>query len=1267
MPEGLLSSGLAVRACPRREPGLTAHLSSPVAREAATGWGEGDSLLRTRGCRVGTLRAPGPTFDAALHNGAWQETGNVSGSGGSHLAGRQGLRGVLRAAGDSELVAAGRSLHETTPDAPDRDFAPLGRFGAFLAAANRMMAQADDERVLLQAICDMAVDHGCVALAWIGRPDVDGRLRVVAAAGRTAYLDGIVVLTDPSRPEGRGAAGRAWRQGVPQYVPSFATSPDMAPWQARAGRAGLAGGASLPVHRDGKAWAVASFYLEQGEFSAPLRALLEELVRDISQGLQQVHAQAAEQHLMNIGKVLLENTFAGIAMSRNRRIIMVTPHLARMLGCAAADELIGQPARTIYADVGEYRRVGKAYAALRKQGHSRISAVQLARRDGGELICDMDMRLVRYQGMDTVVWTVEDVTERHRLARELEQQAVHDPLTGLPNRRALEVALPRAIARAGRQGSALAVGVLDLDDFKVVNDSLGHEAGDRVLVELARRLTPRLRRTDFVARLGGDEFVLILEQLDAPAPDRLDAILARLHRAIEQPFEVVPGEPLALRMSLGLALYPADGEEGETLLRQADAALYQLKAHEHGRVRWWQRVSAQAEADFPLEAAIDPYGAAESELLGSVQALLNKTADQFVDKFYETLTRDAAANPVLASLDADAWLHLRTRQAEHMRFLTSPSTRREEIQSQGLALGRMHSLVGVDSALLSRAMVIYREILTEQFNHALLPARQRYRTFVVVERRLQDDLASELQAMEATLTAYQDALSVPLPANGARWADVSRAELETNGCLPGIALAILFRVYDDAFLVEHTAGSKADDAARVLKAHESTALDPADADSLELRTWSRWQTLTTGEELADPRLHVLWPDAARQLDLHSVLAIPILNAMGQPVAGVALGGIYPQQFESAWMRRFASGLQQRWNEVWRRCTASEVSSSAPQHVAQAYRDRLFAGGLRMHVQPVVDLRTGSVVQVEALARLLMSDGRIVPPGVFLPLLGERELAELFRAGLDQTLALLAAWERRSLPLSLSINLAPSTLVHPDCVRWVADALHRHGVLPQRLCLELLESHEVTPEDSTPVIQRLVDLGVRLAIDDLGSGYSSLRRLSMLPFHTVKIDRGLVDELRVEPVRALVLLDTLVEMGRRLGRDVVVEGLGDSGVIEAAALLGAPFGQGFGLARPMPAERLPEWAEGFTLTVDPGAIHTYLGGLVYHRMRGHADSLPMCPFTHLLAEKGMGESPAARWHAQLHTRGSSTQTSDNLLSWLLDRVQLEQDPQHGGQG
>jgi diguanylate cyclase (GGDEF)-like protein/PAS domain S-box-containing protein len=168
-----------------------------------------------------------------------------------------------------------------------------------------------------------------------------------------------------------------------------------------------------------------------------------------------------------------------------------------------------------------------------------------------------------------------DITERKRHEAIITHQAHHDGLTGLPNRTLFMDRLEQALVAARRHGDRpLAVMFLDLDHFKSINDSLGHDAGDRLLKEVAWRLRACVREADTVARLGGDEFILLLPEL--VEEEAAEAVAAKMLAATLEPYRIA-GKDLTVTASIGVCLYPRDGREGETLIKKADTAMYRAK------------------------------------------------------------------------------------------------------------------------------------------------------------------------------------------------------------------------------------------------------------------------------------------------------------------------------------------------------------------------------------------------------------------------------------------------------------------------------------------------------------------------------------------------------------------------------------------------------------------------------------------------------------------------------------------------------------------
>ncbi|WP_068829230.1 diguanylate cyclase domain-containing protein [Pseudomonas sp. BMS12] len=169
---------------------------------------------------------------------------------------------------------------------------------------------------------------------------------------------------------------------------------------------------------------------------------------------------------------------------------------------------------------------------------------------------------------------LEQLDELHQSRNALEHLARHDPLTGLPNRRVFFERLDHALANARRSARPLAVLFVDLDHFKELNDSLGHGSGDSVLQAVANLLRSATRESDTVARLGGDEFVVLIEQMDDP--QQVLSVVQKLHERFQLPM-LIGGQEVQVQASMGVSLFPRDGDDIESLLQQADRAMYAAK------------------------------------------------------------------------------------------------------------------------------------------------------------------------------------------------------------------------------------------------------------------------------------------------------------------------------------------------------------------------------------------------------------------------------------------------------------------------------------------------------------------------------------------------------------------------------------------------------------------------------------------------------------------------------------------------------------------
>jgi diguanylate cyclase (GGDEF)-like protein/PAS domain S-box-containing protein len=287
-----------------------------------------------------------------------------------------------------------------------------------------------------------------------------------------------------------------------------------------------------------------------------------------------------------------EATFAGaltgmLLADLSGRIIDSNPAIQAMLG-RSHDELAGRRIRE-FVHPDDRRRSRTAFQRMVDKGHSSLRMQhRFVGSDGDVLWVDASASVVPASagGQGFAIVMVQDITQQKAaeaalvLQAELnEHQALHDPLTGLANRTLFRDRIDQAVRARRMVGNRAAVLVMDLDGFKEINDSLGHAAGDELLVELGRRLRETLRGSDTVARLGGDEFGVLLPE--ATVPEDVLTAVERIRAAIERPV-VVQGLPLSLEASIGIALYPDAGDDVDTLVRCADGAMYHAKREKLG-------------------------------------------------------------------------------------------------------------------------------------------------------------------------------------------------------------------------------------------------------------------------------------------------------------------------------------------------------------------------------------------------------------------------------------------------------------------------------------------------------------------------------------------------------------------------------------------------------------------------------------------------------------------------------------------------------------
>jgi diguanylate cyclase (GGDEF)-like protein/PAS domain S-box-containing protein len=327
------------------------------------------------------------------------------------------------------------------------------------------------------------------------------------------------------------------------------------------------------VHADGKIRWVSErgspLYNDKGEVEA-----IEGFLQDITQHkLSEIAAHEAEARYRSI----FENSIEGIYQTTpDGQYLNFNPALARIYGYDSAEDLlrgISNIDKQLYSEAGKRNE----FVALMKT-HGRVInfEAQIRRKDGETIWISENAREVRDQAGSLMFYegTVEDITERRDHDQKIEYQATHDALTGLPNRTLLNDRLQQYMGIADRHATKVAVAFVDLDQFKLINDSMGHDAGDSLLKIMATRLSACVRESDTVVRLGGDEFVLLLTSLNKI--EDISESMQRVLSAVAEPCKIQERD-FVVSCSIGISIYPDDGGDTATLLKFADSAMYKSK------------------------------------------------------------------------------------------------------------------------------------------------------------------------------------------------------------------------------------------------------------------------------------------------------------------------------------------------------------------------------------------------------------------------------------------------------------------------------------------------------------------------------------------------------------------------------------------------------------------------------------------------------------------------------------------------------------------
>jgi len=545
----------------------------------------------------------------------------------------------------------------------------LTRMFASLSATNEAIMRAKSRNELFELVCEAAANGGrftstTIALA---NPGSD-LLSIVAAAGPTAETTRHVRLSvNEAYPEGRGLSGTAFRSRRPCISNDYVADQRVAAFHAIVRADGAQSGAAFPLLVRGEAVGVMIYMSsEKDTFIPEFVELLQRLADNVSFALENFD-RAEDKARTEIQKERLTRMLAALsatneaiirAASRTELFELVCEAAANggkftltsitlikpdsdYLDVVAAAGPTGLSARLAKISANEAHPEGRGLCgqAIRSRRACIMNDYladpgaaafhDRARTDGTNsgasfplLVQGRVVGVMSFMSIEKDTFTPElaellqrlvgnvsfalenfdRADEKTRADERIEYLASHDSLTNLPNREMFNGMLRRAIDAAGRYQRRFALLFIDLDRFKVINDSLGHDAGDMLLVEIGGRLRRALRSSDVVARLGGDEFVVILEE--AVERDEVERIAGELLSVLSQPLQL-SGHECHTTASIGIAMYPSDGTDMQTLTKNADMAMYLAKEDGKNGFRFFtNEIKTQSIERLTLESAL---------------------------------------------------------------------------------------------------------------------------------------------------------------------------------------------------------------------------------------------------------------------------------------------------------------------------------------------------------------------------------------------------------------------------------------------------------------------------------------------------------------------------------------------------------------------------------------------------------------------------------------------------------------------------------------
>ncbi len=483
---------------------------------------------------------------------------------------------------------------------------------ATLSQCNHAIVHSNSPQELFERICESSVVQGGMNMAWIGLIDPETHyIYPVASYGdHLHYLDGLEISIQEDLPTGKGPTGTSVRENRPFWCQDFLSDPATELWHERGKAMGWQSSAALPIHLYDDVIGVFTIYSQTlNAFDPLIQELLIEMAMDISFAMEnfdrETKRKTMENHLIQTEKLLEEMSFAahigGWEINLKSGIGIWTKEASLIYDMDPSQEVTLETGLSVFQ--GEW--LEKAQTALNDIVHKEVSReveLQMTTHIGNQKWVRLIGSAIHENGEVTHLrGSVQDITAQKIAEEKVQWLAHYDPLTELPNRVLLNDRIKYAISIANRAKKSVSLLFLDLDHFKNINDSLGHTIGDELLIQVSKRMQSVVREEDTLSRQGGDEFIILLPGTDA---DGAAHVAEKLIDAISQPYHIQHHE-LSVTPSIGISLYPIDGNSSETLLQAADVAMYRAKHDGRNCYRFvTPEIQARSARNLELENAL---------------------------------------------------------------------------------------------------------------------------------------------------------------------------------------------------------------------------------------------------------------------------------------------------------------------------------------------------------------------------------------------------------------------------------------------------------------------------------------------------------------------------------------------------------------------------------------------------------------------------------------------------------------------------------------